>query len=180
MSERPDWKTYFLNLCRQVATRSLDVNTQVGCVITNMNHRVVATGYNSFPAGVDDCFWPRERGQFVRVPKVGMDVKWNIDANGKQFFQHELDDRNSYLVDKYVVMAHAEKNAIAASGQDLHGCVLYTLLHPCHDCAQLVITAGIRTVVFEQTREDSSWAVAKLLLRQAGVACLGPDKPPET
>ena len=50
----PSWDAYYLNLCRQVATRSKDPNTQIGCVIVGPAHEIRTTGYNSFPRGIRD------------------------------------------------------------------------------------------------------------------------------
>jgi dCMP deaminase len=76
-----------------------------------------------------------------------------------------------------MAMTHAEMNAVVSAGQDLHGCCVYTLLFPCHECAKAIITSGIKRVVYVTTREDVSWAVAKELLIQAGVEMVGPEKP---
>lgn len=51
----PAWPTYFRNLAIQVATRSKDRNTNIGVVIVGKNNQVLSTGYNSFPAGINDA-----------------------------------------------------------------------------------------------------------------------------
>lgn len=61
IEERPSKDQYFINLCKQVAQRSLDPNTQVGCVLTDNEGRVIATGYNSYPANCNDESLPFER-----------------------------------------------------------------------------------------------------------------------
>lgn len=48
------WNEYFLDLADLVATRSKDLQTQVGCVIVDRNMRIVSTGYNGFPRGVEE------------------------------------------------------------------------------------------------------------------------------
>jgi len=58
---RPKWDTYFLELAKTVATRSHDLETQVGVVIINPEKRILATGYNGFPAGADDAHLPKQR-----------------------------------------------------------------------------------------------------------------------
>src|ERR1035441_6663339 len=45
---------YYLEICRVVAARSKDPNTQIGCVIVGPNHEIRSTGYNSFPRGIRD------------------------------------------------------------------------------------------------------------------------------
>lgn len=173
--KRLPWDQYFLNICKTIALRSIDVETKIGAVIANRHHRIVSTGYNAFPAGVEDDFWPRERGSVAKVPHVSV-PRFFIGIGPFSASTSKLDESarwreegKSYDCDKYWAMCHAEENAIVASGQDLHGCTLYTLLFPCHQCAKLAITAGISRVVYEQTREDISWAVAKELFVQAKV-----------
>jgi len=50
----PSWDAYYLQICRYVAARSKDPNTQVGCVIVGPAHEIRSTGYNSFPRGIRD------------------------------------------------------------------------------------------------------------------------------
>jgi len=174
---RMPWDVYFLSICDAVKARSIDQDTQNGAVIVNEHRRLVSTGYNAFPAGVDDTFWPKDRTTKVAVPKVGFtghpgkSAASTYDPNKS----YAVDD--VYSVDKYFAMTHAEMNAVVAAGQDLHGCCIYTLLFPCHECAKAIITSGIKRVVFTVTREDPSWAVAKELFLQSGVELVGPEKP---
>jgi len=178
---RMPWDFYFLSICDAVKLRSIDRDTQNGAVIVNEHRRLVSTGYNAFPAGVDDDFWPRDRETKARVPKVEVP---RLGSAGRKGVPGESllwkEQGKFYEVDKYAVMCHSEANAIVASGQDLHGCTLYTLLFPCHACAALIVTAGIKRVVYLKTREHWSWAVAKELLLQAGVELSGPEKPDVT
>ncbi len=50
----PGWDQYYLEICKVVAARSKDPNTQIGCVIVGPNHEIRSTGYNSFPRGIRD------------------------------------------------------------------------------------------------------------------------------
>lgn len=50
----PSWDEYYLSICKIVATRSKDPNTQIGCVIVGPAHEIRSTGYNSFPRGIRD------------------------------------------------------------------------------------------------------------------------------
>ena len=53
---RPSWDQYFMDIAKVVATRSPDDKTQVGCVVVDINNRIVSTGYNGTPPGFDDSF----------------------------------------------------------------------------------------------------------------------------
>jgi dCMP deaminase len=61
MRDRPDWDTYFIWVARAVAVRSPDEETQVGCVIVDRAHRIIAAGYNGFPPGFPDEELPATR-----------------------------------------------------------------------------------------------------------------------
>lgn len=50
----PNWDEYYLEICRVVALRSKDPNTQIGCVIVGPAHEIRSTGYNSLPRGIRD------------------------------------------------------------------------------------------------------------------------------
>ena len=52
--ELPGWDDYYLQICKVVAGRSKDPNTQIGCVIVGPAHEIRTTGYNSFPRGIRD------------------------------------------------------------------------------------------------------------------------------
>jgi len=58
---RPSWDEYFLGIALVVAKRSRDSQTQHGCVLVDDNNHIVGTGYNSFPAGLNDEELPDTR-----------------------------------------------------------------------------------------------------------------------
>ena len=58
---RPDWTDYFLGLAKVVSQKSHDIHTQHGCIITDQNHRILGSGYNGFPKGLDDSKLPTNR-----------------------------------------------------------------------------------------------------------------------
>lgn len=59
--KRNSWDEYFILQAYLVATRSLDAQTQCGCVIVTPSKRIIATGYNSFIGGIDDSVLPNLR-----------------------------------------------------------------------------------------------------------------------
>lgn len=145
--QRPSWDEYFLNICEAVSLRSHDQNTKVGCVIVDERHRIVSTGYNGFPCGVDDSILPSDRIKTLQVEtETGMED-----------------------VTKYDVITHAEANAIASSRNSLVNCTLYVNLFPCNDCAKLIITAGIKKVVYRTKRNDKLHNISQMLFKQANI-----------
>ena len=49
------WDVRFLELAREISKWSKDPSTKIGAVIVNDDHRILATGYNGFPKGIDDA-----------------------------------------------------------------------------------------------------------------------------
>jgi dCMP deaminase len=71
------WAPRFMALARVVATWSKDPSTQVGAVIIDADRHIVSTGYNGFPAGVDDDIEERFTDRDV---KLAMTVHAEVNA----------------------------------------------------------------------------------------------------
>ena len=84
----PSWNDYFANLAVEVATRSKDPSTQVGAIITNKQHDILATGYNGFPPGCEDSarLWERP----IKYDRV-IHAELNAIARAAKL-GHSLDD----------------------------------------------------------------------------------------
>ena len=57
------WDRWFLGLAKYISTASKDPSTQAGVVIVDEGRRVVSTGYNGLPRGMEDSverLWDRE------------------------------------------------------------------------------------------------------------------------
>ena len=48
------WNKWFLGLAEYISTASKDPSTKVGAVIVDDDRRVVSTGYNGFPRGIQE------------------------------------------------------------------------------------------------------------------------------
>lgn len=57
---RNDWHTHYILQCYLVATRSLDAQTQCGCIIVK-NKTIIGTGYNSFIRDIPNEILPNVR-----------------------------------------------------------------------------------------------------------------------
>ena len=142
---RPGWDTYFMNIARVVKTRGNCLRRQVAAVIVK-DRRIISTGYNGTPSGIRNCY---EGG----CPRCASAVRSGVNLGE-------------------CICAHAEENAIiqaAHYGVQLKGSVLYSTESPCLLCAKMIISAGIKKVVYESDYHYS--AQVKALFRQAGVAC---------
>jgi dCMP deaminase len=125
---------YYLNLAREVATRSTCLRRNFGAVIVN-NDQIIATGYNGAPRGTVNCL------------DVGTCYREQIGAPRGE--RYEL-----------CRGVHAEMNAIIhASRFEMMGGTLYVagvdaktkeLIHGamcCRLCKRMIINAGIERVV---------------------------------
>ena len=142
MSGRPTWDEYFVEITRQVATRSTCLRRPVGAIIVK-DKRILATGYNGAPSGFPHC---GETGC--------MRESLGIPSGERQEICRGL---------------HAEQNAIiqaALHGVSVFGADIYTTHQPCITCAKMVINAGIRKVVSRESYPDE---LARSFLEQAGV-----------
>ena len=54
------WDDYFMTMVYLAAMRSKDESTHIGAVIVGLNNEIRATGYNSFPRGIDDTVPERQ------------------------------------------------------------------------------------------------------------------------
>ncbi|HEY9637965.1 MAG TPA: dCMP deaminase family protein [Coleofasciculaceae cyanobacterium] len=124
--QRPTWDEYFLMLAKLAATRSTCLAFPVGAVIVNKNKQVLATGYNSSPAGSAHC---TEQGYCY--PGLS-------SCNASKTMPSRA--------------VHAEANAIAQAakhGIATVGASIYVTLEPCLSCLKLIISAGIGEVFYE-------------------------------
>lgn len=48
------WDRWFLGMSEYISTASKDPSTKVGAVIVDRDRRIVSTGYNGFPKGIED------------------------------------------------------------------------------------------------------------------------------
>ncbi|GBE16410.1 cytidine and deoxycytidylate deaminase zinc-binding region [bacterium BMS3Abin15] len=56
------WDETFMQMCKVIAQRSKDPNTQTGACIVNDSNIIIGLGYNGFPRGCsdDNLSWARE------------------------------------------------------------------------------------------------------------------------
>jgi len=124
-----------------VAHRSTCLRRQVGSIIV-LEKRILTTGYNGAPAGLEHC---ANKGCLREQKKV---------PPGER---HEL-----------CRGLHAEQNAIiqaALHGIPIKGGVLYGTHFPCIVCAKMLVNSGISQVVVFQDYPDQ---FSREVLQEAG------------
>ena len=141
------WDAYFLSVAILSSFRSKDPKSQNGACVVDADKKIVGIGYNGLPIGLDD-----------QNPRF-----WND--------QDDSDIENS----KHTYVVHAERNAIYNSfGRNLKGSTIYITLFPCANCAQTIIQAGVKRVVFLNVKphhESENRAVSHMF-ESAGIECV--------
>ena len=126
---RIDWDSYFIEITKLVAQRSGCLKRHVGAVLVKDN-RIIATGYNSAPSGIQEC---SQRGECLR----------------KECGQGQG------LETCYAI--HAEQNALMQCcklGVSCDGATLYCTTKPCNFCMRLLINAGIQSIFYIEDYND--------------------------
>jgi dCMP deaminase len=124
MAVKPGFDHIYMNLAVDLAARSHCLRAQVGAVLTK-DTRIISIGYNGPPAGTHNC-----------------DEEWPDTGCAK-------DSRGSCSL-----ALHAEENAIlyaTKNGANIEGGTLYTTLSPCIACARLILSSGIKSVIFKDS-----------------------------
>jgi len=83
-----NWQEYFYEMANLVAKKSKDTSTHIGAVIVGPDNEIRSTGYNSFPAGLNDdlderqqrpekYYWIEhaERNALYNAAKIGVSTK---------------------------------------------------------------------------------------------------------
>ena len=138
--ERPGLDEYFMEIAIVVAKRSTCLRNQVGALFVK-NKRILTTGYNGAPAGLDHC-------DVVGCAREGV----------QSGTRHEL-----------CRAVHAEQNAIiqaARYGINITGASIYITTQPCVVCAKMLINAGIEEIVYQNPYPDE---LAMSMLEEAGM-----------
>jgi len=121
---RIGWDRYFMNLARDIARRSTCIRKgrQIGTVIVNDRHEIVATGYNGNPRGMRHC---EETGCVRERQRIPSGERAEV-----------------------CTAVHSEQNALIQAGTRSRGGTMYTLFNPCNTCAKMIANAGIVRVVY--------------------------------
>lgn len=125
---RPNKQHYYLNIAKEVATRSTCIRRRYGAVIVK-DDRIISTGYNGSARGEDNCCDTEQcERQRLQIP------------SGERY--------------ELCRSVHAEANAIInANPSDMVGATLYLASiddanpSPCMMCQRLIKNAQIKEVV---------------------------------
>jgi dCMP deaminase len=142
---RPPWPEYFMAITKMVAKRATCLRREVGAILVK-DKRILATGYNGAPAGLQHC------------EEVGCLRENSSIPSGER---HEL-----------CRGLHAEQNVIiqaAHHGISIKGATIYCTNKPCVICSKMIINAGIKKVYYAEGYDDP---LAEQMLAEAGLEVL--------
>lgn len=143
-----NWDDYFCDIAATVASKSHDPNTQIGAVITSIDHSILSTGYNGFPREIQDT-----------------DHRW------------ERPMKYMYLVHaEHNAILNAARTGVALWGSVLYLYGMGPATVPCSQCAKAIIQAGILRVVGRGYKPvPDHWlddfAFSQRMLDEAGINC---------
>ncbi len=130
MQERLSWDQYYMRITHLVARRSTCLRRVVGAIAVK-DKRILATGYNGAPAGLEHCL------------DVGC-LRYELGIPSGE--RHEL-----------CRGLHAEQNVIiqaAIHGVSITGAFIYCTTQPCLICSKMLINCGVKKIYFSQGYPD--------------------------
>lgn len=80
-------------------------------------------------------------------------------------------DKDDFLNNKYPYVVHAEINAVLNATGPVEGSSMYCTLFPCNVCAQVIVQAGIKEVIYYSDKYHNAdfTRAARLILSKADV-----------
>lgn len=141
MKQQSDWDRLYLDMAKRYGEETSCLRRKVGCVIT-VNNRAVVFGYNGAPCGIQSC---KEKGFCIREnSKSGTNLQ-------------------------YCLAVHSEMNAITQAskmGISINQGTLYCTHQPCSICSKLIISTGIKRVVYLENYPDK---LGQDILKEANI-----------
>lgn len=130
----------FMDIAEVVAKRSACLRNNVGAVIVNEDNNIVAIGYNGPAAGVPQC--TREECH------AGCDIAIHAEDNAiRRMPNHEYELTMSHN--------HPVTGGIGSIDGRLKYYKLFCTVHPCRNCAELIVERGdIKEVYFRYPYRD--------------------------
>lgn len=118
-----------MSIARVTALRSTCPRRSVGCVLADRFGKVLATGYNGVPTGMEHC---KENGG--TCPAC-------LSESGK-----DLDGCHA---------VHAEQNALMQCSEvrDIYAC--YVTTSPCMTCVKMLMNTGCRVIWYDEPYPNS-------------------------
>lgn len=147
------WDVYFHHICTSVASKSPCLSRKIGAILVR-DKVVVATGYNGPARGVPHCGRDRFEKDETLI-ELMKDVMPNVRGLIHNVCPRQLLNYESGEGLHLCPAEHAERNCIASAarlGVSTKDTKLYmNCCLPCKNCITLLINAGIREIIVEDT-----------------------------
>ncbi len=140
-NKRPSWDETFMSFCEILALRSTCIRIQTAAVIVK-NNNVVSIGYNGCYSKSEHCsdYWLTEFNN-----KYSYTMSWEEFLKSDYFYtEHHKYSLKNELHGESNAIVNASKNNISSEDS-----TMYTLYAPCINCAKLIISSGIRKVIYK-------------------------------
>jgi len=149
MKSTSKWDSYFLTICKAIASKSPCLSRQIGAILVRDN-AIISTGYNGPARGIPHCGRTRLDGGDNELNSEFSIKGWpNVDYDA--VCPRKLLSYESGTHMEFCTAQHAEENCIsnaARNGVSTLGCTLYlNTLIPCKNCFSTLINAGIVEIV---------------------------------
>jgi deoxycytidylate deaminase/dephospho-CoA kinase len=159
-----------MSMAYAISQRSSCMKRKVGAIIVDDFGNAISSGYNEVPKSETPC--EKEHNECYRK-KVRTDFYGKIESclpPEKKLQIQAIFEEHFKILDCCRAL-HAEENAIvnlARNGRSipLDKCTLYTTTYPCRMCANKIVQAGIKKVVYFEPYPDP---VAKVILANESV-----------
>jgi deoxycytidylate deaminase len=176
----PTQDEVLMNTAFSAANQTRCLKRQVGAVIATKRGEPISVGYNENPDSIKpcvdqfgECYRDRIRNEhFERLaerascPACGHKIRptvgppWRCGCHDDKSIdcQCRVNLENYFFPGRamnWCTALHAEERAIInARGRDLADTVLYTTAFPCFLCAEKILQAGIRRIIFTEAYPD--------------------------
>ena len=141
--------SFFIEIAEKISEQSTCCRLKVGCILVN-DGRIISIGYNGSPSNTEHC-----ENHFSKE-----DMK---DYSAFRKNHHEWSDMHEL---------HAETNAIlfaAKEGISTKNSILYVTDSPCIHCAKIIVSAGIKQVIYKNKYDNCTYGID--FLKNCGIKC---------
>lgn len=197
LGETPTAEEQFMYQAFAASLASGALGRQVGAVLVSRTQEVLGIGWNDVPKGGGGLYRAGEHydqrdiradrdsvnehadQMITEILQTARDAGWLAEAAKPELEEARRAFKKSRVMNllEFGRTTHAEMEAVLAAariGSGVRAATLYTTTFPCHECARLIITAGIERVVYIEPYPKSR---ALELHRDAIVAYDDPTPP---
>ncbi len=130
--------------------RSKCIKRKVGAVITDKLDRIISSGFNGVPQNLKECA-PKYGSCYRDKKREEVALKISQDLSHGDTEQATRTIKNNVKLLELCRAMHGEESAImnlVGRGVDLENSTIYVTTYPCNLCANKIVQAGIKKVVY--------------------------------